>query len=139
MRLIPKSTGRFVLIGLIALAGAAAQEPLTLRQAIQMALKQNPEADLACATTQEAKAGAALARTQFLPQVRLTEDMSRGDDPVCVFGTKLRQERFTQADENALLAQDQEAEVRLRQISPLCARMIENSLEKDGAWPPVRQ
>lgn len=75
-----------------------AQEPLTLRQAIQQALKQNPDADLALAGIQEAKAGAALARTQLLPLVSLTEDMSRGDDPVYVFGTKLRQNRFTQAD-----------------------------------------
>jgi outer membrane protein TolC len=100
MRFILHSTGWLVFIGLIALARGAAQEPLTLRQAIQMALKQNPEADLARATTQEAKAGAALARTQFLPQVGFTEDISRGDDPVYVFGTKLRQQRFTLADFN---------------------------------------
>lgn len=100
MRFILHSTGWLVFFGLIALARAVAQEPLTLRQAIQMALKQNPEADLAHATTREAKAGAALARTQFLPQVGFTEDISRGDDPVYVFGTKLRQQRFTQADFN---------------------------------------
>ena len=47
--------------------GAVAQEPLTLRQAIQQALKQNPDVDVARAGTQEAKAGAALARTQLLP------------------------------------------------------------------------
>jgi outer membrane protein len=39
-----------------------------------------------------------LARTQYLPQVSFEEDMSRGDDPVYVFGTRLRQQRFTQAD-----------------------------------------
>ena len=41
--------------------------------------------------------------------------------------------------ETALLPQDHEATVWLRQISPLCARMIENSLSKDGAFPPVKQ
>lgn len=81
-------------------ASSVAQEPLTLRQAIQQALKQNPDVDLAQAGTQEAKAGAALARTQLLPQVNFTEDMSRGNDPVYVFGTKLRQQRFTTADFN---------------------------------------
>ena len=48
--------------------------------------------------SEEAKAGASLARTQLLPQVSFTEDISRGNDPVYVFGTKLRQQRFTQAD-----------------------------------------
>lgn len=45
-----------------------------------------------------AKSDAMLARTQFLPQVSFTEDISRGNDPVYVFGTRLRQQRFTQAD-----------------------------------------
>lgn len=78
--------------------GARAQEPLTLRQAIQQALKLSPDADAARAGAEEAKAGASLARTQFLPQVNFTEDMSRGNDPVYAFGTRLRQQRFTQAD-----------------------------------------
>jgi outer membrane protein TolC len=78
--------------------GVRAQEPLTLRQAIQVALKQSPDVDAARAGVDEAKANASLARTQYLPQVNFTEDMSRGDDPVYVFGTRLRQQRFTQAD-----------------------------------------
>ncbi len=85
---------------LYALAGvvAAAQEPLTLQQAIQQALGASPEAKMACAGTQEAKANASLARTQLIPQLNFTEDISRGDDPVYVFGSKLRQQAFTQAD-----------------------------------------
>jgi outer membrane protein len=87
-----------VLISSLFVPGAQAQEPLTLRQAIQIALKQNPDVDAAKAAVDEAKAGASLARTQYLPQINFTEDMSRGDDPVYVFGTKLRQQRFAQAD-----------------------------------------
>ena len=78
--------------------GIRAQEPLTLRQAIQIALKQSPDIDSARAGVDEAKASASMARTQYLPQVGLVEDMSRGNDPVYVFGTRLRQQRFTQAD-----------------------------------------
>jgi outer membrane protein len=80
------------------LPAASAQDGLSLRQAIQQALKQNPDGDAARAATDEAKAGAAMARTALLPQVAFTEDMSRGNDPVYVFGTRLRQQRFTQAD-----------------------------------------
>ena len=79
-------------------AGIRAQETLTLRQAIQIALEQNPDVDAGKAGVEEAKANASLARTQYLPQVNFAEDMSRGDDPVYVFGTRLRQQRFTQAD-----------------------------------------
>ena len=46
----------------------------------------------------QSKANAALARTALLPQIGFTEDISRGDDPVYVFGAKLRQQQFTQAD-----------------------------------------
>ena len=71
---------------------AGAQEPLTLRQAINQALGQNPEAAIARAGNQDAKAAAAMARTALLPQLGFTEDISRGDDPVYAFGTKLRQQ-----------------------------------------------
>jgi outer membrane protein TolC len=76
----------------------AAQEQLTLRQAINQALGQSPAAAIARAGNQDAKAGAALARTALLPQLGFTEDISRGDDPVYVFGAKLRQHKFAQAD-----------------------------------------
>jgi hypothetical protein len=75
-----------------------AQEPLTLRQAIEEALWQNPQAAIARADLSDAKATAAMARTQILPQLNFTEDMSRGNDPVYAFGTRLRQRQFTQAD-----------------------------------------
>jgi outer membrane protein len=88
----------FVLLCAIAGVGAAAQEPLTLRQAVQQALGASPEARQASAETREAQANASLARAQLLPQLNFTEDISRGDDPVYVFGAKLRQQAFTQAD-----------------------------------------
>ena len=77
---------------------AAAQEPLTLRQAIDKALGQSPEAQIARANNQDASAAATLARTQLMPQLNFTEDISRGNDPVYAFGTRLRQRQFTQAD-----------------------------------------
>jgi outer membrane protein TolC len=39
-----------------------------------------------------------MARTALLPQLNFTEDISRGDDPVYAFGSRLRQRQFTQAD-----------------------------------------
>jgi outer membrane protein TolC len=91
------SLGLFLLFSMGRLA-AGAQEPLTLRQAISEALGQSPEAAIARADNQGAQSAATLARTQLLPQLSFTEDISRGDDPVYAFGTRLRQRRFTQAD-----------------------------------------
>ena len=97
MRLLPAMARWVVLwcpLGLI----VGAQEPLTLRQAIHQALAESPEAKAAAASSLEAKTNASLARTQLLPQVNLVEDISRGNDPVYVFGSRLRQQRFTTAD-----------------------------------------
>jgi outer membrane protein TolC len=77
---------------------AAAQEPLRLRQAIDQALGQNPAAAMANAVGQEAKSAATMARSQLLPHLSFTEEISRGDDPVYAFGTRLRQRQFTQDD-----------------------------------------
>jgi len=77
---------------------AAGQEPLTLRQAVNAALGQSPQAAIARADQQESKSAATMARTRLLPQLNFIEDISRGNDPVYAFGTRLRQRQFTQAD-----------------------------------------
>jgi outer membrane protein len=79
-------------------SASVAQEPFTLRQAIDMALGKNPQVALAHAKVKDASAASDLARTQYLPQLSFTEDISRGNDPVYVFGSRLRQRQFTQAD-----------------------------------------
>ena len=91
-------TTLLVFIGCMTALGAAAQSPLTLMQAIELALKQNPEEAEAHATVDESRADVAQARTALLPEINFTEDMSRGNDPVYVFGARLRQQQFTQAD-----------------------------------------
>lgn len=78
--------------------GVFAQQPLALRQAVEQALKQNPETAVARAGVDDARSAYDLARSGLLPQVGFTEDISEGDDPVYAFGTRLRQQRFTQAD-----------------------------------------
>jgi outer membrane protein TolC len=75
-----------------------AQDPLTLRDAISQALGQSPQAAVARADSQDTASASKLARTALLPQLNFTEDISRGNDPVYAFGTRLRQRQFTQAD-----------------------------------------
>ena len=80
------------------LPAVAQQQPLSLRQAIEQALKQNPQAAMANADLKAAEAGVSQARSGLLPRLNFAEDISRGNDPVYVFGTRLRQQRFTASD-----------------------------------------
>ncbi|HYL95776.1 MAG TPA: TolC family protein [Terriglobales bacterium] len=77
---------------------AAAQTPLSLQQAVSIALEKNPQRRIAVADQRAAEAGVQEARSALLPRVSFTESAARGNDPVYVFGTRLRQERFTVAD-----------------------------------------
>ena len=78
---------------------ATAQQPtLTLQQAVAAALQHNPARKLSAANLAVADAGYGSARAMLLPQISFSEGITRGDDPVYVFGTKLRQQSFQAAD-----------------------------------------
>jgi outer membrane protein len=83
-------------------AASAQQEAqpssLTLQQAVNIALEKNPLRKAAIADTKVASASVRAARSFLMPHLRFSETATRGDDPVYVFGSKLRQQRFTQAD-----------------------------------------
>jgi outer membrane protein len=72
--------------------------PLTLPQAVSIAMEKNPERKAALADTKAASADVKEARSYLLPHVSFSETATRGNDPVYVFGSKLRQQRFTTAD-----------------------------------------
>jgi outer membrane protein TolC len=72
--------------------------PITLQQAVTIALEKNPERKAALADTKAASADVWEARSFLLPHVTFSETATRGNDPVYVFGSKLRQQRFTTAD-----------------------------------------
>ena len=72
--------------------------PITLQQAVNIALEKNPERKAALADTKAASADVREARSFLLPHVTFSEVATRGNDPVYVFGSKLRQQRFTTAD-----------------------------------------
>ncbi len=72
--------------------------PLSLRQAASIAMEKNPLRKAALADTKAASAGVQEARSFLVPHLSLSETGTRGDDPVYVFGSKLRQQRFTMND-----------------------------------------
>ncbi|MFZ0137064.1 MAG: TolC family protein [Candidatus Sulfotelmatobacter sp.] len=71
---------------------------LTLPQAVTIALEKNPLHKAAIADTKVGSAGVRAARSFLMPHVSFSETATRGDDPVYVFGSELRQRRFTAAD-----------------------------------------
>ena len=77
---------------------AFAQTKLTLEQAVTAALEKNPAHKAAVFETQAAGIDIKLARSALFPQIKLSEAYERGNDPVFVFGGRLRQERFAASD-----------------------------------------
>jgi len=86
----------------ISLAAQAQQSadppPLTLQQAVRIALERNPLRKAAFADTKASLADVREARSFLMPRVTFSETATRGDDPVYVFGSRLRQQRFTAED-----------------------------------------
>jgi outer membrane protein len=81
-------------------AFARGQEPspITLQQAVKIALEKSPALKAALADAKAASADVREARSSVLPHVQFFENITDGNDPVYVFGTKLRQHQFTTAD-----------------------------------------
>jgi outer membrane protein len=92
-----------VAVAWVSLGAASAQQEakpssITLQQAVNIALERNPLRKAAMADMKVASASVLAARSFLMPHVSFSETATRGDDPVYVFGSKLRQQRFTQAD-----------------------------------------
>jgi outer membrane protein TolC len=84
----------------LATASAQQEQPvsLTLQQAVNIALEKNPLRKAALADTKAAAADVREARSLLMPRLSFSETATRGNDPVYVFGSELRQRRFTEAD-----------------------------------------
>jgi len=74
----------------------AAQDALSLRDAVHLALRQNQAIAAAAAATGAAEARAAGARAGWLPKVNYSESWARSNNPTFVFSSLLTQHRFTE-------------------------------------------
>jgi len=77
---------------------AAPPAPISLEQAVRIALKQNPAVHAAAAYADAARHAIEAARAGYLPHVNFSEGFTRGNNPVYVFGTLLTQRQFTAAN-----------------------------------------
>jgi outer membrane protein TolC len=76
----------------------AASPPLTVGEAMLLALKHHPGLKAAGMSVESAEADLAKARARFLPQVNFTETYNATDNPTQVFMYKLNQRVFTNQD-----------------------------------------
>ena len=93
MRLLPAC-----LLPALALAALHAQEPLTIQDAIRAAWTGMGGLQAGQAMVDKARAEAEATRGLELPTVALGAGLTRTDEPMQVFGTRLDQARITQAD-----------------------------------------
>jgi outer membrane protein len=77
---------------------AIAEDPLSIREAISLALLHSPEAAMAAAEVDVARADVDGADGRRLPRIDLSADYTLTTNPVMVFGNLLRQRNFTAAD-----------------------------------------
>jgi outer membrane protein TolC len=77
---------------------AAAQDRVSLQQAVAATLENNPDIRAANAGEQESRARAGEALASYLPRLDFVETWQRGNNPVYVFGSLLTQQRFTGAN-----------------------------------------
>lgn len=75
---------------------AGEPEPLTLTQAVDAALKNNPLIRMTLSGRAIADAHLQEARAGWFPLLQFSETFTRGDNPVFVFGSLLEQAGFTQ-------------------------------------------
>jgi len=77
---------------------AADGAPVTLEQAVQSALQQNPAFRTSQDDADAARARLKQVQSAWYPRFDFHQDFTRGNNPVYVFGTKLTQRQFTAAD-----------------------------------------
>ena len=96
-------TGLLLSVIFILLCGlpAAAQSPLSLREAVKTALEKNSSLEAFTAAQQAAERKIQEARSGFLPKVNYSESWTRSDNPVFVFSSLLTQHQF--GEDNFLL------------------------------------
>ena len=73
-------------------------EPLSMTEAIHIAVEQNPEIKAARFQMDAVKSNAAKAQSGFYPQLNFAQSFNRTTNPMWAFGTKLNQATITQED-----------------------------------------
>ena len=85
-------------LGLVFVSPLWGQQPLSLAQAVETALRSHPAVEVAQAGKDESGAGIRQARAGYLPRVDFSESWQRSNNPVFVFGSLLNQGQFGESN-----------------------------------------
>jgi len=72
-----------------------AQKPLSLREAVRLALDKHPAMEAVAARVQAAGTQIEQARSGYFPKLNVIESFQRSDNPVFVFSSLLTQRQYT--------------------------------------------
>ena len=84
-------------------------EPLTMAEAIQIAVNQNPQVKAADFQVRAVESNSIQARSGFYPQIDFSETFNRTTNPMWAFGTKLNQGIISQEDFDPVRLNDPDA------------------------------
>ncbi len=82
----------------VTMARSAGPSPLSLDEAIQLSMQNNPRLKSSDSEHEAAKARVDMAKSGLYPQVAVSETFTRTDNQMWAFGTKLNQGRITTLD-----------------------------------------
>ncbi len=86
---------RIAVLAVLALP-LAAQEPLSLKDAVRTALEKHPSIEAVAAEVKAAEARRTQAKSGYLPKLNYSESWQRSDNPVFVFSSLLTQHQFSE-------------------------------------------
>lgn len=98
MHRVRPAVGLLAFLSFFSVPRAHAQQVLTLGQAVQLALRQNPSLAAAQDSADAARARLGQSRAAWLPRIDFAQGFTRGNNPIYVFGTLLTQRRFRAAN-----------------------------------------
>lgn len=87
----------FIIVFLLA-GGSQAEEELTLKEAVNTALKENNQVKAKVWSVESRRSDKEIARSHLLPRITFEERFSRTNNPTYAFMAKLNQERFQSSD-----------------------------------------
>ncbi|MDA8092775.1 MAG: TolC family protein [Betaproteobacteria bacterium] len=94
-RLSPHTAVHWIPMLILGVGGVASAATLDFRQCVDLALRQNPDARIARAQIEEARAGLRQAQRQRFPKLTASLTGMRTNDALNAFGLKLSQRRAT--------------------------------------------
>jgi len=113
-------------------------EPLSMGEAIQIAVEQNPEIKAARFQMDAVKSNSLKSQSGFYPQLNFSQSFNRTTNPMWAFGTKLNQSVITQADFNPVSLNDPDAINNFASTFALSWSIYEGGRTKLG-WEQAKQ